>query len=144
MDNAIGYYIGNDIVAFPKQGEKPKYQNQRWLDKVFTPKEQLFIANSANPDQTLWWLWSCKESAYKVFFKIEKIVLPEVYFRISCSKGTYIRSIAHDFGKALSAGAYLKALRRTKIGNYQVENAVQVESFEGLANQHSVGQIVKN
>ena len=56
-------------------------------------------------------------------FKIEKIELPVVHFRIQCSKGTYIRSIAHDFGKALSNGAHLSSLRRTKSGDFHVDNA---------------------
>ena len=63
-------------------------------------------------------------------FEITRIALPEVDFRIACSKGTYIRSIAHDFGKALHSGAHLTALRRTKIGDYDVENALPVEAFE--------------
>jgi len=58
-------------------------------------------------------------------FEITRIKLPEIDFRVSCSKGTYIRSLAFDFGKALGSGAYLSALRRTKIGQYSVENAVE-------------------
>jgi tRNA pseudouridine55 synthase len=57
-------------------------------------------------------------------FDITRIELPEVDFRIVCSKGTYIRSIARDFGIALNSGAYLKALRRTRIGDYRIEDAV--------------------
>ncbi len=56
--------------------------------------------------------------------------MPEIDFRIKCSKGTYIRSIAYDFGLALQSGGHLTALRRTKIGNYSVENAVTPEVFE--------------
>lgn len=56
-------------------------------------------------------------------FEITRIDLPEVDFRVVCSKGTYIRSLAHDFGKVLDSGAYLSALRRTKIGDYNVNNA---------------------
>jgi tRNA pseudouridine55 synthase len=62
-------------------------------------------------------------------FEITRIAMPEVDFRISCSKGTYIRSIANDFGKALNSGAHLTALRRTKIGAYDVTDAIPVESF---------------
>ncbi|QTD36683.1 tRNA pseudouridine(55) synthase TruB [Polaribacter batillariae] len=62
-------------------------------------------------------------------FKITKVNLPKVDFRIVCSKGTYIRSIAFDYGKALNSGAHLSALRRTKIGNFSVENALSVEEF---------------
>ena len=65
-------------------------------------------------------------------FEITRIELPEVDFRISCSKGTYIRSIAHDFGAALNNGGHLSSLRRTAIGNYRVENAMSIESFEKL------------
>jgi tRNA pseudouridine55 synthase len=52
-----------------------------------------------------------------------KIDLPLVSFTVGCSKGTYIRSLAHDIGQELEVGAYLTQLRRTKIGDYSVENA---------------------
>lgn len=63
-------------------------------------------------------------------FEIVSINLPEVHFRIRCSKGTYIRSLAHDFGKALQNGAHLSALRRTKSGSFSVEDAMTIEAFE--------------
>jgi tRNA pseudouridine55 synthase len=63
-------------------------------------------------------------------FEITRIDLPEIDFRVVCSKGTYIRSLAFDFGKALNSGAHLTALRRTKIGDYHVENAIDVIEFE--------------
>jgi tRNA pseudouridine55 synthase len=59
-------------------------------------------------------------------FEITRIELPEVDFRVVCSKGTYIRSLAHDFGKKLNNGAYLSKLRRTRSGNFKVENAFEV------------------
>lgn len=62
-------------------------------------------------------------------FEITNIKGNHVHFMISCSKGTYIRSIAHDFGKALNSGAYLSALRREKIGTYSVNNALDVEQW---------------
>lgn len=62
-------------------------------------------------------------------FEISRIELPEVHFRIACSTGTYIRSIAHDLGVALGCGAYLQALRRTKIGEYNVEDAPTVAEW---------------
>lgn len=65
-------------------------------------------------------------------FEITRIALPEIDFRVSCSKGTYIRSLAYDFGKALQSGGHLTALRRTKIGNYSVENAITPEAFDKL------------
>ena len=62
-------------------------------------------------------------------FEITKINLPAVDFRIICSKGTYIRSVAFDFGKALNSGGHLSALRRTKIGEFSVDNALSVAGF---------------
>lgn len=62
-------------------------------------------------------------------FEITRIALPEIDFRIVCSKGTYIRSIAYDFGLALNSGGHLTALRRTKIGDYSVEKGVEPEAF---------------
>lgn len=59
-------------------------------------------------------------------FEITGINLPEVDFRVVCSKGTYIRSLANDFGKALNNGAYLSRLRRTRSGDYRIEDAREV------------------
>ena len=63
-------------------------------------------------------------------FELTRINLPEVDFRVVCSKGTYIRSLANDFGKALGNGAHLTRLRRTRIGAFLVANALQMEDFE--------------
>ncbi len=63
-------------------------------------------------------------------FEITRIALPEIDFRVVCSKGTYIRSLAFDFGKAMQSGSHLTALRRTKIGEYNVQNALTPEQFE--------------
>jgi tRNA pseudouridine55 synthase len=72
-------------------------------------------------------------------FEITRIALPEIDFRIVCSKGTYIRSIAYDFGLALHSGGHLTALRRTKIGDYSLENATEPEAFiEGLQQSPSL------
>ena len=62
-------------------------------------------------------------------FEITDISLPKVQFRIVCTKGTYIRSLAYDFGKALNSGGHLSALRRTKIGDFNVKDAVEIEDF---------------
>ncbi len=62
-------------------------------------------------------------------FEITKIDGLNIDFRVVCSKGTYIRSLAHDFGKALNSGAHLSALRRTKIGNFNVIDALSPEKF---------------
>lgn len=62
-------------------------------------------------------------------FEITKIENLTVDFSVSCSKGTYIRSLAYDFGKALESGAHLSALRRTKIGDFSVEKAISIDEF---------------
>lgn len=62
-------------------------------------------------------------------FDITKIDLPLLDFYVECTKGTYIRSLANDFGLRLNNGAYLYALRRTKIGSYSVDDAVSVDDF---------------
>ena len=62
-------------------------------------------------------------------FGITKIDLPEIHFKIRCSKGTYIRVIAHDFGQEVGCGAVLGSLRRTKIGEYNIDNALTIEEF---------------
>jgi tRNA pseudouridine55 synthase len=63
-------------------------------------------------------------------FEITRIELPEVDFRIVCSKGTYIRSIARDFGEFLSSGAYLSALCRTRIGPYHLKDAYDMDDMK--------------
>lgn len=62
-------------------------------------------------------------------FEIERIELPNIHFRIECSKGTYIRSIAHDFGKELGIGAHLSSLRRTKSGKLNVQDAWNLDEL---------------
>jgi tRNA pseudouridine55 synthase len=65
-------------------------------------------------------------------FEVETKDFPLVNFRVVCSKGTYIRSLAQDFGQKLNSGAHLSALRRTRIGGYKVEKSLDIESFEKL------------
>lgn len=62
-------------------------------------------------------------------FEITDIQEKTVHFRVVCSKGTYIRSLANDFGKALNSGAHLSSLRRTRIGDFKVEKAQTIEAF---------------
>lgn len=65
-------------------------------------------------------------------FEITRIALPEIDFRVKCSKGTYIRSLAFDFGLALQSGGHLIALRRTKIGDFDVKNAFKIDLIDDL------------
>jgi len=62
-------------------------------------------------------------------FKITKFMLPKIDFKVVCSKGTYIRSLAYDFGLALNTGAHLSALRRIKIGDFSIDNAKSLPDF---------------
>lgn len=63
-------------------------------------------------------------------FEITRIALPEIDFRVVCSKGTYIRSLANDFGKALNSGAHLSALCRRRIGNFELKQALDIETLK--------------
>ncbi|MBZ0242761.1 MAG: tRNA pseudouridine(55) synthase, partial [Bacteroidales bacterium] len=65
-------------------------------------------------------------------FQIDAKNFPEIAFSVHCSKGTYIRSLAFDFGKALESGAYLTGLRRTHIGDFSVEDAVTPEEYKAI------------
>ena len=96
------------IFAALKKDGKRLYEYAREGEKVKIPKRIITISE----------------------FEITKIDMPNIEFRAVCSKGTYIRSLAHDFGKSLNNGAHLSALRRTKIGGFSVEDAVSVLAFE--------------
>ncbi|MBC6990427.1 tRNA pseudouridine(55) synthase TruB [Hymenobacter sp. BT491] len=65
-------------------------------------------------------------------FELTRVALPEVDFRVVCSKGTYIRSLARDFGQLLGCGAHLAQLTRTRIGEYRVADALTMEAIEAL------------
>lgn len=66
------------------------------------------------------------------YFNITKIEMPDIHFEIKCSKGTYIRSLARDFGLELNNGGYLKALRRTHIGSFSVDDALKVNKIKAI------------
>lgn len=68
-------------------------------------------------------------------FELDNSRLPEISFKVSCSKGTYIRSLAHDFGKALKSGAHLTSLCRERIGDFRLEDAMSIEDFESKINE---------
>jgi len=72
-------------------------------------------------------------------FTITSINLPEINFKITCSKGTYIRSIVRDFGESLGTGAYLAQLCRTHIGTYSLENACEIEALMRSNANSSIG-----
>lgn len=95
------------IFSAIKVNGKPLYQSARKGQDVEIPIKQVRIDE----------------------FDITNIDLPKIDFRVKCSKGTYIRSLANDFGQVLNVGAYLSSLQRTKIGDYSLENAYQLEDF---------------
>jgi tRNA pseudouridine55 synthase len=68
-------------------------------------------------------------------FEIVKISMPEISFRVKCGKGTYIRALARDFGQSLNSGAYLSSLRRTRIGEFNVENAISISDMVKVINE---------
>lgn len=63
-------------------------------------------------------------------FKITSIQMPTITFEVICSKGTYIRSLAYDYGKSINSGAHLSKLKREKIGNFSLEDAISIDSFK--------------
>ena len=80
-----------------------------------------------------------KEKKIEIFkFEIISIKIPEVNFKINCSKGTYIRSIVRDFGKNIKCGAYLSELRRTKIGMFSVDKAKNINDIIKIINKEKI------
>ena len=113
INNATQQFIGEiqqqpPIFSALKKDGKRLYEYARAGEKVEIPTRTITISE----------------------FEITNIELPNVEFRVVCSKGTYIRSLAHDFGKALNNGAHLSVLRRTKIGDFSVADAVGISEFE--------------
>ncbi len=112
LQEIIPSFLG-EIKQFPpvfsavKKNGKRLYQYARKGEEVEIPSRQVTIYQ----------------------FELTRMALPEVDFCVSCSKGTYIRSLAHDFGKAASSGAHLSALRRTRIGRFSVAEAMSLEEF---------------
>ena len=74
-------------------------------------------------------------------FQITKVQMPEVHFKVVCSTGTYIRSLANDFGEKLGCGGYLSSLCRTRIGDFKLEEAMSVEDFQNkIGAEKSAGE----
>ncbi|RMB63452.1 tRNA pseudouridine(55) synthase TruB [Dokdonia sinensis] len=96
------------IFSALKKDGKRLYEFARAGEEVEIPKREIHISS----------------------FEITRISMPEVDFKVRCSKGTYIRSLAYDFGLGLESGAHLTELRRTKIGDFSVDTAQTIEGFE--------------
>jgi tRNA pseudouridine55 synthase len=106
---ACGQFTG-DIQQYPPAHSAIKIDGERLYEKARRGEEvELRLRNVTISE-----------------FEITRIELPEVDFRVVCSKGTYIRSLVNDFGKALDNGAYMSALRRTRSGDYRIEDAHEI------------------
>lgn len=124
--NATTALFTGDILQYPpihsaiKQEGKPIYELARKGEEVIVKSRAVTIET----------------------FDITKIALPEVHFRVVCSSGTYIRSLAHDFGAALGCGGYLHTLRRTQIGDYRIEDAYTIEEMASYFGSQMNARIV--
>lgn len=112
LNNAIPQFLG-EIEQYPpvfsalKKDGKRLYEYARKGEEVKIDSRKVSISS----------------------FTLTRIDLPKVDFQVSCSKGTYIRSLAHDFGKAVESGGHLSALRRTKIGDFNVNDSYDLDRF---------------
>lgn len=115
IDVARKKFIG-DLKQYPPKYSAIKIKGKRAFDYARSDEEIELKARNVRIDD----------------FKLNLDRFPELDFEVTCSKGTYIRSLAHDFGKELGNGACLKSLRRTRIGNFRVEDAWQLEDLKNV------------
>lgn len=113
INQARQQFIG-DIKQYPPKYSAIKIKGKRAFDYARSDEEIELKARDIHIDD----------------FKVNMDRFPELDFEVTCSKGTYIRSLANDFGKALNNGACLKTLRRTRIGDFHVEDAWQLEDLK--------------
>ena len=113
IDAARLRFVG-DLKQYPPKYSAIKIKGKRAFDYARSDEEIELKARDIHIDD----------------FKVGMERFPELDFEVTCSKGTYIRSLAHDFGKALGNGACLKSLRRTRIGDFRVEDAWQLEALK--------------
>ena len=113
MDQARRKFIG-DIKQYPPKYSAIKIKGKRAFDYARSDEEIELKARDIHIDD----------------FQLNLDRFPEIDFEVTCSKGTYIRSLAHDFGLELGNGACLKTLRRTRIGDFKVEDAWQLDDLK--------------
>ena len=113
MIHTAAQQFTGDIMQIPPQFSAIKLDGKRAYKSARKGKEVKLDARPVNIRE----------------FEITRIALPDVDFRISCSKGTYIRSLARDFGEALNSGAHLTSLRRTRIGDFKLSDAHELEGL---------------
>ena len=123
ISNACKQFTG-DIQQYPPAHSAIKIGGERLYEKARRGEEVELRLRSVTISE----------------FEITRIELPEVDFRVVCSKGTYIRSLVNDFGKALSNGAYLSKLTRTRSGNFRIEDAWEVPDLVSMIRAESVKQ----
>ncbi|NOX47232.1 MAG: tRNA pseudouridine(55) synthase TruB [Chlorobi bacterium] len=150
------FFIGSTTPSFDRETEiDQKYETRHINEEMLHGTTKQFIGVIDQVPPVFSAIWVKGKRAYKLArdkeevklparkvtvhsFDLTNVDLPEVAFRISCSKGTYIRSIARDFGKALKSGAYLNSLYRTKIGSFNVEDALTIDQFENIIRPQNV------
>ncbi len=113
IETARQQFIG-DLKQYPPKYSAIKIKGKRAFDYARSDEEIELKARDVRIDD----------------FKLSLDRSPELDFEVTCSKGTYIRSLAHDFGKALGNGACLKSLRRTRIGTFRVDDAWPLEALK--------------
>ena len=122
MLDSVAHNLTGQIEQTPplysaiKQNGKRLYELARKGEKVSIKKRKVLVSE----------------------FEITKIDMPNIWVRIKCSKGTYIRSLADSFGKKLNSGAYLSQLTRTKIGPYSLHEAVDIQTFTESIEQENL------
>jgi tRNA pseudouridine55 synthase len=142
------FYLGATTPSFDRETEiDKKYSIDHITEDLILKTKELFIGrikqtppvySAVKVDGKPAYIYARKDKPVEIKtreveiseFEIIRIALPEIDFRISCSKGTYIRSLARDFGKALDSGAYLDSLCRTRIGGFMLEDALTLEEFK--------------
>ncbi len=115
LKDACAQFIG-EIQQYPPAHSAIKVNGERLYEKARRGEEVELKARTITITE----------------FELTRIELPEVDFRVVCSKGTYIRSLVHDFGKAVNCGAYLSRLRRTRSGNFKITDAWEVMELVGM------------
>jgi tRNA pseudouridine55 synthase len=119
ISNACAQFTG-DIQQYPPAHSAIKIDGERLYEKARRGEEVELRLRSVTISA----------------FEITRIELPEVDFRVVCSKGTYIRSLVNDFGKALNNGAYLSKLTRTRSGNFKLADAWEVMDLVGVIKEN--------
>lgn len=124
LRNNCGQFIG-DIQQYPPAHSAIKVDGERLYEKARRGEDvELKLRNVTIME-----------------FELTRIELPEVDFRVVCSKGTYIRSLVNDFGAALNNGAYLSKLRRTRSGNFKIEDAWEVMELVNTVRELKVSDV---